>query len=978
MPEYLRIRGARQHNLKDITVEIPRGRLVVITGVSGSGKSSLAMDTIYAEGQRRYIESLSTYARQFLGEMDKPDVDSIEGLSPAIAIEQKAVSKNPRSTVGTVTEIHDYLRLLYAHVGTPHCYLCGREIKPQTSQQIVEEITSNLPAGAKFQVVAPVVRGKKGEFQQLFKRLRGEGYLRVVVDGEPFSLEEDIVLRKQQKHEIDVVVDRLVMKDGVETRLADAVESALKLGEGTVKILVRDANETGQADGVLVYSEHYACPKCGISFPELVPRMFSFNNPYGYCKFCNGLGDVMVFDAKRIFPDLTVSIYESNLRRVPGFGSVGGYSWQMIRSVADYYGIDLDLPLAEIPPEKLSKILMGTGGEKVRMKFERNGDFSGRGDVKMEFRRSFEGIIPMLQRRYMQTDSEDAREWMEQFMVEQRCPKCQGSRLRPESLAVTVGGVDIATLSDMNVRQASEFINNLQLTDRQALIAKEVLKEIRSRYSFLVNVGLDYISMSRKARTLSGGESERIRLATQIGSNLVGVLYILDEPSIGLHSRDKFKLIKMLKHLRDLGNTVIVVEHDEDIIRNADFVVDLGPGAGEMGGEVVYAGPIKGIESAPRSLTGQYLSGKLTIPVPKSRRPVGDKFLVVKGARENNLKNVDVKFPLGVFTCVTGVSGAGKSSLVVDVLYRGLHELLGHKHGPLPGDCDGFEGVEQVDKVINIDQSPIGRTPRSVPATYTKVFDHIRALFAQTPEARARGYKPGRFSFNTKDGRCERCGGRGYNLIEMHFLPDVYVKCEVCKGRRYNSETLQVKYKGKTIAEVLEMSHTQALEFFGNVPKIREVLQTVVDVGLGYLELGQSSTTLSGGEAQRMKLARQLGKRATGKTVYILDEPTTGLHFHDVKKLLEVLQRLVDQGNTVIVIEHNMDVIKSADHVIDLGPEGGGDGGRVVACGTPEEICAVPESYTGQYLAPVLGIAREPSGREKAAKKPAKKAKKGK
>lgn len=944
MPDKLIVRGARQHNLKNITVEIPRDKLVAFTGVSGSGKSSLAMDTIYAEGQRRYIESLSNYARQFLGELDKPDVDSIEGLSPAIAIEQKSVSKNPRSTVGTVTEIHDYLRLLFANIGIPHCPNCGKEIKAQSAQEIIDQVIKEYPSGTKLHVLAPVVQGKKGEFQRLFQQLKRDGYNRVEVNGDARTLDEEITLNKNQKHDISVVIDRIIMKEDIRKRLSDSVENALKLAEGVVKV-------DPEGDKPRIFSEHHACMECGVSFPEITPRMFSFNNPYGYCKYCQGLGFVLEFDEEMLFGDREATIYDNKIRMVPGFGTRGSISWRILETVAAHYGFNLNQPLQDIPQDKLDKILMGTGQEKIH--FDINGEVPDEDrEFSWSFTRPFEGILPMLQRRYMTTNSQSSREYYENFMIQRKCNACKGARLRPESLAITVNGKNIAEVSALTVEEGLAFFESLNLTERETYIVKDVLKEIRSRLSFLQNVGLEYLSLDRAARTLSGGESERIRLATQIGSNLVGVLYVLDEPSIGLHPRDKWKLINMLKRLRDAGNTVLVVEHDEDIMRAADFLVDLGPGAGENGGEVVAIGPIEEILKSERSLTGQYLSGRRKIAIPATRRPLTGEEIVVRGARENNLKNIDVKIPLRVFTCVTGVSGAGKSSLFVNILYRNLARKINKEiEAELgAGECDGIDGLEQIDKVINIDQQPIGRTPRSCPATYSKVLDHIRDLFAATLEAKERGYNKGRFSFNLKGGRCEKCEGKGFNLIEMHFLPDVFVTCEACKGQRFNHESLQVKYKGKNIAEILKMSHTQALEFYENIPNIKEILQTVIDVGLGYVQLGQPATTLSGGEAQRLKLAKQLSKRATGNTLYILDEPTTGLHFYDIEKLLAVLQRLVDRRNSVIVIEHNLDIIKSADFLIDMGPEGGAKGGRIIATGTPEDIAQNPVSYTGQYL----------------------------
>ncbi len=950
------IRGARQNNLKNINVEIPRNKLVVITGISGSGKSSLAMDTLYAEGQRRFLESLSSYARQFLGEMDKPDVDSIEGLSPAIAIEQKPLSKNPRSTVGTVTEIYDYYRLLYANVGIPHCPKCGKEIKPQTPQQIIEQVLSNMQENKKFLIKAPIIRNRKGEYRDLLMDLKKKGYVRVEVDGIQYTLDEEIPMDKNVKHDINIIVDRLVMKEGIKTRLADSIETALELGNGIIIIEILE-------EGEVLYSEHLACVDCQISIPPLDHKMFSFNIPHGSCRYCSGLGMVMEFDYKLILgPSLDVPLQESGIRNIPGFGSLDGYSWQMIKQVARHYDIDLErTPIKKLDEEKLKKILFGTGKEAIEFNLKSNGDYNSRWtetsfQSSYKFKKPFEGILPMLHRRYMETSSERARIIYESFMNQVECPECKGSRLREESRAVTINGLNIAQLSDLSVKEAINFFKNLKLSETEQAIVKEVLKEINARLSFLNNVGLDYISLSRRADTLSVGEAERIRLATQLGSSLVGVLYVLDEPSVGLHARDIDRLIRMLKKLRDLGNTVVVVEHDEDIIRNADHIIDLGPRAGEHGGQVVAQGPLDTILKAD-SLTGKYLSGTASIQLPKKRREVkfqekGEpNYILIKGARENNLKNIDVKIPLGVLTCVTGVSGAGKTSLIIDCLYKGLHNLVNVRSKPLQeGEFDEIMGANLIDKVINIDQSPIGKTPRSVPATYSKAFDYVREIFASLPEARERGYKKGRFSFNNKSGQCKKCHGTGYILKEMYFLPDVYIKCDLCKGHRYNRETLEIKYKDKNISDVLSLTFDGALKFFENFPNLTNTIKTVIDVGLGYLELGQSSTTLSGGESQRLKIARELRKKSTGNTLYILDEPTTGLSVYDIQILLKVLQRLVDKGNTVIIIEHNMEIIKSADYIIDLGPEGGEDGGKIVAEGTPEEIIKNKNSYTGQFL----------------------------
>jgi len=943
------IKGARQNNLKNIDVIIPRNKLVVITGISGSGKSSLAMDTLYAEGQRRFLESLSSYARQFLGEMDKPDVDSIEGLSPAIAIEQKPLSKNPRSTVGTVTEIYDYYRLLFANVGVPHCPNCGKEIRPQTPQQIIQILLSSIKENQKFIIKAPVIRDRKGEYKDLLQDLRKQGYVRVEVDGIQYTLDEEIVMNKNVKHNINVIIDRLVMRKDIKTRLADSIENALDLAEGLVIIEVID-------EGEQTYSEHLACIDCGISFPQLDHKMFSFNIPHGSCRYCSGLGTVMEFDYGLVLgSDLTVPLNDTPIRDIPGFGSLTGYSWQTIMQVASHYGFNANkTPLQEIEPEKLHKLLFGSENESIKLHFENNGnDYRNQnGEFKSSWDvvRPFEGIIPILHRRYMETRSEWAREIYENFMNRIACPQCKGKKLKPESLAVTINDLNIAQLSDLPVKESTKFFKSLQLSETDKAIAKEILKEIMDRLSFLENVGLDYISLSRRSDTLSVGEAERIRLATQLGSSLVGVLYVLDEPSVGLHQRDIGRLINMLKKLRDLGNTVIVVEHDEAIMQNADHIIDLGPLAGEKGGEIVAEGPMEKIIKA-NTLTGRYLSGKEKIEIPQNRRKSNNEFLQVKGARENNLKNINVKIPLGLFTCVTGVSGAGKTSLIIDCLYKGLHNLINTRSSKIrEGDFDIIEGYDKIDKIINIDQSPIGRTPRSVPSTYTKALDYIRDIFAQLPESKERGYKKGRFSFNTKAGHCKKCKGTGYILKEMYFLPDVYIKCDLCEGKRYNAETLEINYREKTISNVLGMTFNQALEFFDSFPKLKRTLQTVVDVGLGYLELGQSSTTLSGGESQRLKIARELRKTSTGNTLYILDEPTTGLHMYDIKFLLDVLQKLVDKGNTAVIIEHNMDIIKSVDYIIDLGPEGGEKGGDIVVTGTPEELIKKNHSFTAQFL----------------------------
>ena len=929
------IRGAREHNLKNIHLEIPRDKLVVITGLSGSGKSSLAFDTIYAEGQRRYVESLSAYARQFLEQMEKPDVDTIEGLSPAISIEQKTTSRNPRSTVGTITEIHDYLRLLFARVGRPHCPQCGKEIQTQTVQQIVDQVMA-LPAGTRLQILAPIVRGRKGEFRKEFDHLRKSGYVRVKVDGTVRELSEEILLDKNKKHTLEVLVDRLVVKENVHKRLADSLATALNLSEGIAKVEIASGEE-------LVFSEKFACVDCGVSLPEISPRMFSFNNPYGACPQCDGLGTKMYFDPDLIVPNSDLSIREGAV--VPWQGRSSMHFHQTLESLGEHYKIDLYAPFRSLPSAVQQAVLFGSNGEQIKF-------YSDRGDRRNFYSRDFEGVIPTLERRYRETDSEIIREEMEKYMNFHPCPGCQGARLRQESLFVRINGLNIHEVTQKSIREALAFFSRLDLSPREKEIARRILKEISERLGFLINVGLDYLTLSRPSATLSGGESERIRLATQIGSGLVGVLYILDEPSIGLHQRDNARLLSTLKRLRDLGNTILVVEHDEETIRAADFVIDLGPGAGIHGGEVVFSGTPEELLKAPHSLTGQYLSGRLQIPMPRSRRPRG-KYLTLMGASENNLKDLTVKIPLGLFTCVTGVSGSGKSTLVLDTLYRALAQKIYHAKEK-PGKLREIQGLGEIDKVIEIDQSPIGRTPRSNPATYTGVFTHIRELFAQLPESRARGYKEGRYSFNVKGGRCEACGGDGIIKIEMHFLPDIYVTCDVCRGKRYKRETLEVQYKATNIWDVLDMTVDQAFKFFEPIPRIRGKLQTLKDVGMGYIKLGQQATTLSGGEAQRVKLSRELSKRATGRTLYILDEPTTGLHFDDIRKLLQVLNSLVDAGNTVIVIEHNLEVIKTADHLIDLGPEGGEAGGEILAEGPPEEVLKNPRSYTGQFLSRIF------------------------
>jgi excinuclease ABC subunit A len=941
--ERIVISGAREHNLKDVDVELPRDALIVITGLSGSGKSSLAFDTIYAEGQRRYVESLSAYARQFLGLMEKPDVDSIEGLSPAISIDQKTTSRNPRSTVGTVTEIHDYLRLLWARIGVPHCPECGAEITGQTQEQIVDRLMT-LEDGVKFMVTAPVVRGRKGEYGKLLEQFRLEGYSRVKIDGELRRLDEEIVLDKKFKHDVSVVVDRLVMKPDLRRRLSESVEAAAGLAAGLVEVEMVDDPKAEP----LLFSEQFACLNCGTSIPELEPRIFSFNSPHGACERCHGLGFQRVIDPELVVPDPTLSLAEGAPQ--PWNRGITAYWKRLIASVAEAYDVDADKPWAELKKSEREIFLYGTGAERHQV------SYTNRFGRRRSYKVKFEGIVNNLERRYEETDSETNRERIESYMAEQPCPDCKGARLRPESLAVKIGGISIADYSAMSARAAAEWIDTLDLTETERAIARLIVREISERLAFLENVGIGYLSLGRSARSLSGGEAQRIRLATQIGSSLVGVMYVLDEPSIGLHQRDNEKLIGTLNRLRDLGNTVIVVEHDEGTMMAADHLVDLGPGAGEHGGHIIAAGTPAKVAKDPASLTGQYLSGKRKIELPEERRqPRGA--LLVRGAREHNLKDIDVTVPLGVFCCVTGVSGSGKSTLINETLHHSVANRL-HQAKLRPGAHDGVDGLSQIDKIINIDQSPIGRTPRSNPATYTGVFDHIRQLFTQTQESRARGYKPGRFSFNVKGGRCEVCRGDGQIKIEMHFLPDVYVPCEQCHGKRYNRETLEVRFKGKNIGDVLEMSVEEAVEFFENVPKIARRLRTLHDVGLDYIRLGQAATTLSGGEAQRIKLATELSKVATGNTLYILDEPTTGLHFADVQRLLDVLGRLVDAGNTVVVIEHNLDVIKTADHLIDLGPEGGEEGGEVVAIGTPEEVAAVAGSYTGRFLAELVEPAK--------------------
>ena len=934
MRQSIVLKGARAHNLKNIDLEIPRDKLIVFTGLSGSGKSSLAFDTIYAEGQRRYVESLSSYARQFLGQMEKPDIDYIDGLSPAISIDQKTTSKNPRSTVGTVTEIHDYLRLLYARIGTPHCPQCGREINQQTVDQMVDQVMA-LPERTRLQIMAPVIRARKGEHNRVLEDMQHQGYVRARIDGAIYDLGDTPPLDKKKKHTIEIVIDRLIVRPDIKTRLTDALETALRLADGLVLVSVVDGEE-------MLFSQNYACPDCGISIGELEPRLFSFNNPYGACPACTGLGMLHKIDPAMIIPDISLSLNQGAVS-ITGWRSddPDSTAHAFFEAIAQKYGFTLDTPLSQVDPAAIDALLYGTRGEKLEIRYKRENGWG-------VFSSPFEGLVTNLERRYSQTQSDSMKEEYEQYMSDTPCPECHGQRLRREALAVTVGGISIAQLSEMSIRDALGFINALELTPRQQMIGAQILKEVRQRLGFLQDVGLDYLTLARAAATLSGGEAQRIRLATQIGSSLVGVLYILDEPSIGLHQRDNERLLSTLKNLRDIGNTLIVVEHDEDTMRAADWIVDIGPGAGEHGGRLVAQGTCQDIMNNPDSITGQFLSGRRFIPVPAKRRePRG--FITIRGARANNLKGIDVSIPLGVFTCVTGVSGSGKSSLVNEILYKALARDLNRAH-TRPGPHDGIDGLEQLDKIIAIDQSPIGRTPRSNPATYTGLFDLIRDVFAATPDAKAHGYKSNRFSFNVKGGRCEACSGDGIVKIEMHFLPDIYVPCDVCGGHRYNRETLQVRYKGKNIFEVLDMTVDEALEFFRNLPRLRTKLQTLADVGLGYVKLGQPSTTLSGGEAQRIKLATELSRRATGKTLYVLDEPTTGLHMADVEKLERVLQQLTDAGNTVVVIEHNLDLIKTADYLIDMGPEGGDGGGAVIAKGTPEEICQSDISYTGRFL----------------------------
>ncbi|EDT28053.1 excinuclease ABC subunit UvrA [Clostridium perfringens] len=935
MKDKIIVKGAKVHNLKNVSLEIPRDKLIVFTGLSGSGKSSLAFDTIYAEGQRRYVESLSSYARQFLGQMDKPDVESIEGLSPAISIDQKTTSRNPRSTVGTVTEIYDYLRLLYARVGVPHCPKCGKEITQQSVDQIVDQIME-LPERSKIMILAPIIRGRKGTHEKVLENIKKQGFVRARIDGEIYDLTEDeIKLEKNIKHNIEAVVDRIIVKDGIEGRLTDSIETSLKMAEGLVLV-----NIIGEEDRL--YSEHFACADCGISIDELAPRMFSFNSPFGKCERCDGLGTLMEIDEDLIVPNKDLSIRGGAISTW-GDSRMKEESWTycVLKALMEKYNFDLDTPYKDLP-KKVQEVLMYGEPEKLKVTYTKE-------NVTAVYNHSFEGEINNLRRRYMETNSDTMKAEIEKYMSDNPCPKCKGARLKPEALAVTVGGKNIFEFTSMAIREELDFINSIDFSEKDKIISSQIIKEIQSRLSFLINVGLDYLDLARKAGTLSGGEAQRIRLATQIGSQLMGVLYILDEPSIGLHQRDNDRLISTLKQLRDVGNTLIVVEHDEDTMREADYIVDIGPGAGEHGGEIVAKGTLDEIMRNENSLTGKYLTGAKKVELPEKRRKGNGNFITVKGAKENNLKNVTTKFPLGTLTMVTGVSGSGKSTLVNEILYKGLNKIV-NKAKDLPGKFKEITGYENIDKIIDIDQSPIGRTPRSNPATYTGTFDIIRELFSQTQEAKMRGYKPGRFSFNVKGGRCEACSGDGIIKIEMQFLSDVYVPCEVCKGKRYNRETLEVKYKGKNIADVLNMTVEEALEFFENIPRIKNKLQTLMDVGLGYIRLGQPSTQLSGGEAQRIKLAYELSKRSTGKTLYILDEPTTGLHIHDVNRLVKILQRLVDGGNTVIVIEHNLDMIKCADYIVDLGPEGGDKGGTIIATGTPEKIAGAKESYTGKYL----------------------------
>ena len=939
MKNCITIKGARENNLKNIDLVLPRDELIVFTGLSGSGKSSLAFETIFAEGQRRYVESLSSYARQFLGQMDKPDVDYIEGLSPAVSIDQKSTSSNPRSTVGTVTEINDYLRLLFARIGVPHCPKCGREITRQSIDQVVDAVKA-IPSGSKIQIIAPLIRGRKGEHVKVLDQIRKDGYVRVKIDGDVYDINETPKLDKNCKHDIDVIIDRIVIKDGIDTRLSDSLETAFSLGQGLAKVDVVGESE-------MLFSQHFACPDCGISIEELSPRMFSFNNPYGACPSCSGLGYNEKLDVDRIIPDKTLSIAQGAIDANGWSSKDGSYGMLYFKALAEQYGFSLDTPWCDLTDKVKNIILYGTGDEKLHLEYERE-FYSGSWDA------AFEGIIPCMERRYNETKSDAARSQYENYISQVECPDCHGARLKPEVLAITIKGKSIADVCSMPVGEVSAFLDSIELSESESIIASRIFKELKARLNFLVNVGMDYLTLSRSATTLSGGEAQRIRLATQIGSGLVGVLYILDEPSIGLHQRDNSRLLDTLRGLRDLGNTLIVVEHDEETIRSADHIVDIGPGPGVHGGRVIAQGSVEDIMAVPESITGQFLSGVRAIHVPEVRRQASNgNWLTVRGCRENNLRNIDVRIPLGVFTCVTGVSGSGKSSLVNGIIKKYLLNKLNRAHTK-PGDFDSMDGYENLDKVIDIDQSPIGRTPRSNPATYTGLFDLIREVFAMTPDAKLRGYTNGRFSFNVKGGRCESCRGDGIIRIEMHFLPDVYVPCEVCGGKRYNRETLEVKYKGKTIADVLDMTVEQALDFFAPLPKLAKKLQTLYDVGLGYIKLGQSSTTLSGGEAQRVKLSAELARRDTGRTLYILDEPTTGLHFADVEKLLSILQRLCDSGSSVLVIEHNLDVIKSADYIIDLGPEGGRRGGNVIASGTPEEVSLCENSYTGQYLRNIL------------------------
>lgn len=932
------VKGAREHNLKNIDIEIPRDKFVVLTGLSGSGKSSLAFDTIYAEGQRRYVESLSAYARQFLGQMEKPNVEYIEGLSPAISIDQKTTNRNPRSTVGTVTEIYDYFRLLFARVGTPHCPNCGQEITSQTIDQMVDNIME-LEERTKIQLLSPIIRGKKGQHKKLLENVRKEGFVRVRIDGEIFDINELNELEKNKKHTIEIVIDRIIVKKDIEKRLTDSLETVLELSDGLAIINIIDGKD-------ILFSQNFACADCGIALEEISPRMFSFNNPFGMCPTCNGLGNHKKVDKELVIPNKNLSIKQGAIAPYSGAGE-DTYYYQIVKTIAESYNFDLDTPIKEAPKEMIDDLLYGTNGRNISFSF--NSRYSG----NKEYNGPFEGTINNLQRRYSQTNSDFMRDKIESYMSIITCSDCNGARLKDESLAVTINNKNISEITEMSIKDSVKFFKDIELTERQEFIANQILKEINGRLGFLSNVGLEYLTLSRSAGTLSGGEAQRIRLATQIGSSLMGVLYVLDEPSIGLHQRDNDRLLETLRNLTELGNTVLVVEHDEETMESADHIVDIGPGAGVHGGEVIAQGSIQEIMNCEESITGQYLSGKKKIEVPSKRRQSNGKDIKIIGAKEHNLKNIDVKIPLGVFSCVTGVSGSGKSTLVNEILYNRLGQEL-HRRKAKPGAHKDIKGIENIDKVINIDQSPIGRTPRSNPATYTGVFDYIRDLFAMTTEAKMKGYKKGRFSFNVKGGRCEACSGDGIIKIEMHFLPDVYVPCEVCKGKRYNRETLQVKYKGKTISDVLEMTVEESVEFFDNIPKINRKLKTLNDVGLGYIHLGQPSTQLSGGEAQRIKLATELSKRSTGKTLYILDEPTTGLHFADIHKLIKVLNKLVEGGNTVLVIEHNLDVIKVADHIIDLGPEGGDEGGNIVTQGTPEEVAKINESYTGQFLNKML------------------------